>query len=396
MVDPLLSVVIQGDHYTGYVVIDSFYNNTSSGGVRITPDLDLEEVQDLAHEMTLKFSLFGLKKGGAKAGLRLESQLAPAVRARALEDFGRRIAPLIGNGIYNPGMDMNCGPRDLQAIYRGAGITLGEVTDSSLYTALSVASAIGAGCRSLQAKNDGRMTLAIEGFGSVARHLAECLPKEHYRVLSVATIAGAVRDSRGYDLEFLARMRDQHGDEFVRRIQGEAVSRDDVLTDDVDVLLPGSRTRAITAELAARIRARMIVPIANAPYAPATVPALQKRGVVCLPGYVTNVGGVLGSSLFDSGVPRETVTRMFEHEFASVVEALIESSRRSGTSPCEIAESLAGPSRMGHPDSSSLGRKVYQRYLRKRLPRSVRGRIALRTCRRTLHALVEQLSAPSN
>ena len=117
-----MSVLVTGPGYEGHVVIDTLVEDRSAGGVRITSDLPLDEVRELASEMSLKYALFHLPRGGAKAGLRMSDDLDREARLSALEDFGRKLAPIIGNAIYSPGMDMNCGPDELRAIYRGAGI----------------------------------------------------------------------------------------------------------------------------------------------------------------------------------------------------------------------------------------------------------------------------------
>jgi hypothetical protein len=104
-----LSIRIAGDGYEGFVVVDSLVGDTSAGGVRIYDDLELAEIGDLAREMSLKYALFRLPRGGAKAGLRLAPGLSGEERLRALRDFGRKLGPIVRNGIYNPGMDMNCG-----------------------------------------------------------------------------------------------------------------------------------------------------------------------------------------------------------------------------------------------------------------------------------------------
>ncbi len=377
-----LEIRVVGDTYEGFVVIDSIVDNRSAGGVRIAHDLRMDEVSALAREMTFKFSLFDLPRGGAKAGLALASGLDRDTREAALRDFGRKLAPLVNNGIYSPGMDMNCGPDELRAIYRGAGIDLGTPTDTSWFTAISVFHALES-CYDRLGIHDRPVDLAIEGFGSVARHLADRLDPVRYRIVAVATIEGAViaHHGTGFEPTALAAKKQARGDAFVLDLPGERVDRDAVLRASCDILLPSSRTWVITPEIARAVHARVIVPIANAPYVDGTIEILHAAGVICLPGYLSNVGGVLASSLFDQGMSRTAVEELFATEFRAMVDAIVALAGHEGRPVTDVAEDLARahfPARSTLRDRS-VQERVYERFLKPRLPRSIRARRARAT-----------------
>lgn len=389
-----MTIQISGDDYTGYVVIDSIVHNTSSGGVRIAADVSLEEVRELAQEMTLKYALFRLPRGGTKAGVRLAVDLDPEARLRALQDFGRKLAPLVRTGIFNPGMDMNCGPDELRAIYRGAGVELAAVTDTAWFTGLSAANAIAA-CVAELGTAGRPATLVIEGFGSVGRHLAARLPPSDYTIVGVATVRGAVWNPEGWEPRLLADLKTRFGDELVDRLPGERITRDELLCRDVDVLVPSARTRAIGPEIAPRLRARAVVPIANAPYADGAVDILHRKDIVCLPGYLANVGGVLASALFDEGVARSDVERLFDAHYRAIVGKLIRTGRRLGVPAAGLAAALAEkrfPER-ARQATPSLGARVYRRLVARRLPRAVRGNLARRRCLASMRALAGEIDA---
>lgn len=324
----------------GYVVIDSINNGTSSGGVRIYPDMALDEAKMLARDMTLKFSFIGLPRGGAKSGIRVPAEAGREEKLSICEDFGKKIKPVIEKGIYYPGMDMNCGPDELRAIYRGAGIALGKLTDTSFFTAVSVANALMACREHLRAERP--LTLAIEGFGSVGAYLAERLPEDLFRIVAFSTIRGAVRHGNGFSHKELVRLRTEYGDDLVHHLPGaEQIEREAVLAADVDILVPAARVLTINAETMKRVMARCIVPVANAPYTPEAVASLHSRGIVCLPGFVTNSGGVFASGLFDSGVPVAEVERIAADHYRPVVAALLHKAERLGISPVHLGEQVA-------------------------------------------------------
>lgn len=373
----------------GYVVVDSTLRDTASGGVRMCPDLDLQEVRVLAREMTLKFCFAGLGRGGAKSGIRIPHDMAEGGKLAVCEEFGRRLGPIIRKGIYYPGMDMNCGPEELRAIYRGAGIVVGAFTDTSFFTAVSVGASLEA-CRRLRAP--GRpMTVAIEGFGSVGAHLARRLPREDFRVVAVSTVEGAVADWGGFDPESLVEARKRHGDAFISRIPGEYLEPEDLLAVEVDILVPAARVRSITADNAGSVRARAIVPAANAPYSAEAVDMLHDRGVLALPGFVTNAGGVFGSGLHDSGVSAECVEDLVTTGFLPAVVDLVEAGQRTGEPVARVAESVAAERRkrlQGRDASPGRAERVFRRFDRSGLcPGFMRKHLAVRRFERGMGEL---------
>jgi len=387
-----LIVLASGTGYDGFLVIDSLQNNTSSGGVRIAPDLMLEEVQNLAREMTMKFALFRLPRGGAKAGLRIPADLSVSARRRALEAFGRQIGPIIRAGLYYPGMDMNCGPEDLQTIYMGAGLSIGWPTDSSYFTAVSAANAI-EGCA--QALGGPRpMTLAIDGFGSVARHLAVMLSPSEFIITAVSTVCGAIVNPEGFLQEDLDRNKREHGDEMIRHLSGAPIPLKDLLSARADILVPSARTWALTEDVARRIRARAVVPIANAPYSPGTIRILFDRGVLCLPGYLCNAGGVFGSSLADNGVSRADIEQMFRLRYRPLIRGLLDACIRRHLSPVIVVDEMAGreaDSRATRVTKASFPHKLYARTARY-LPRMVKKQSIWRQCQRAFDAMEHDFS----
>jgi|GEM_PF-886958 len=372
-----LEIQVRGEGFDGYVVIDTLVEGTSAGGMRITDDLPLDEVRELAGEMSLKYALFHLPRGGAKSGLRMSSELDREQRMQALEEFGRRLKPVIDHGIYYPGMDMNCGPDELRAIYRGAGIELGAVTDTSRYTALTVYHALRATADALQIS--GRpVVLAIEGFGSVARHLAARLDPQEFRIRSIATIEGAVRGREAFLPAHLVAAREAHGDSLVDHLDGERTDRQGVLTDDVDILLPSSRIWAIDVQTAAALQAKAVVPIANAPYVEGTVAVLAARGITCLPGYLSNCGGVLASSLADQGIDDPQIEELFAAHYRTIVDGILSVAGKDGRTPVEVSESLARlhmPAR-AIPRDRSLLQRMWERFGASRRPAAMKSSAA--------------------
>jgi len=324
----------------GLVVIDSIVDGTSSGGVRITEDITVDEVKALAREMSLKYSLFGLPRGGAKSGIRMSSGASAEEKRRLLRSFGGCIAPIVRAGIYYPGTDMNCSADDLKTIYKAAGVSLGRLTDTAYFTAISVDYAIRAWQGLVAAGKP--LTVAVEGFGAVASHLFTRLPSDNYRITAISTIKGAAFNEKGFATERLLSLRNEFGDDMVTKIpDARKIEKKEVLTAPVDVLIPSARTWTIDEEVAPSVKARIVAPIANVPYTEEAAELLHAKGVISLPGFVTNAGGVFASSLFENGVNLANVETICATLYKAVVSDLLRKSKELGISPLKLAESVA-------------------------------------------------------
>jgi len=387
----MMTISIVGSAYKAHVVIDSIVNDRSSGGVRIAEDLSLEEVAALAREMSLKYATFRLPRGGAKAGISIAARVSPEEKDRILREVGSRLGPIIRAGLYSPGMDMNCGADDLRAIYAGAGIALGKVTDTSFFTALSVENALEACREELACK--GAVTVAIEGFGRVAGHLAARLPREKYRIVAISTIRGAIRNRDGFDAAQLSAKRNEVGDEVVHHVDGEPIDSTEVFAEAADVFLPSARTWVIDGKTAEAMAVKAVVPIANAPYGDGAVARLHDRGIVCMPAFITNSGGVVASSLHDRGVDAGEVAIMMKRYLQPLVSRLLRLSKTLSVCPTELAERVARKeldARRQHPFVQGKLAKVRRR-LQRYLPAFARRHVAQRTFVENLTALANEL-----
>ena len=388
-----LEIHTTSSSFEGFVVIDSLVYQTSSGGLRISSDLKIDEIRDLSREMSLKYAWCRLPRGGAKSGLCLPADLTATQRTEALLAFGRDLAPLIQAGLYYPGMDLGCSAGDLITVYRGAGIALGSPTDTSLFTAFTVASAIEAWAA--WAPGHGPRTLSIEGFGNVAGHLINLLPPDRFRVVALATALGGVARESGFTPRELLDARTEHRDALVHHLDGGALPREHVSRVNADVFLPAARTRTIDMALADMLSVQAVIPIANAPYAEGVPSRLHDRGIVSFPGFVTNCGGVFASSLYDSGVSRGDIEHIFSRVYRDTMTRLLDISKRLHRSPVDTASEVAGRI-LATRQTGSLTRSPWEK-VRARTkrwePRLLRQRSNERRCLESLRQLDADLAA---
>jgi glutamate dehydrogenase (NAD(P)+) len=377
-----------------FLAIHTIVNGTSSGGMRICEDLSIDEVRALSREMTLKFSTYELGRGGAKSGIRIPPEGDPENRRNILRELGERMAPIIHSGLYYPGMDMNCTQEDLRIIYESAGSPLGNITDSSYFTALSVANAIEA----IRLKEHGTapLRIIIEGFGSVANHLASRLPKEHYRLVGLSTVKGAVSNEKGFSSAVLDAARREYGDDCVTHLPSDRkLDRESLFGLETDILIPAARTWSITRENVNNINAKWIVSAANAPCTEDAISRLQERRIMFFPGFVCNAGGVFGSTLFDVGVPDESIEEVGRTLYRDVIASLLERSRALGKPAAEIAEKVALTRyrKMSADTSRSAQTALLLKKARRRglLPKSFYSRYRLRQFKDSLRSLSREI-----
>jgi glutamate dehydrogenase (NAD(P)+) len=316
------------------VVIDTDLFPVAAGGTRMLPDVDREEVARLARAMTWKFAACRVPYSGAKAGVRFEG----GDRAAILVAYRRALEPYRESFLTGP--DMGTEPADF--VEDGAaelplwaksheGIDMDD-----LATGHGVKAAAEAALEHLGSRLEGS-AVAIEGFGKVGSGTARACAKAGARVVAVSTMHGLLVDPTGLDVAELYELRDMHGDRLVEHGPAAVRPREELFEIECDVLVPGARPHVVTAELAERGPWAVIAPGANVPYAPGAIEVLHGRGVVALPDFVSNSGGVhLYESVAqdeDPALALETIERLVRQ----AVERLLATSARTGTTPMRAA-----------------------------------------------------------
>jgi glutamate dehydrogenase (NAD(P)+) len=341
---PLLQVVRAGDQVLGFVAVDTTVRGRALGGLRMAPDVTAEEVAGLARAMTLKYGLTGLPQGGAKAGV-LGDPDAPVRERRArLRAFGRAIAPLLKNRVYQPDTDMGTRAEDIHAMLEAVGLRIGRALRSDRsghYTALTVLAGARAALsrRGIGLENS---TAAIEGFGAVGGSLATLLDRAGARVVAVSTSRGALYDPGGLDVPRLRELAARHGSGFVLGYrEADRVAPEALRELPVDLFSPCARPGSIDAESAARVRARAISSGANDPIEPEAEGILAGRGVVVVPDFVANVGGVLGGTMRFAAVREPRIEVFLLRSVGVWIDSLLTRAEEEGVPARQIAAPLA-------------------------------------------------------
>lgn len=334
----------------GVVVIDTTVMGVTGGGTRMMPDVTSDEIFGLARAMTYKMATLDLPVGGAKAGICADPGLAGEERAALLRSFGRRVQPLLASGL-TLGADIGTDAGDVDRIYAGAGRRSGytglsseEIDGEPLEnhaTGYGVIIAAEAAC-GIAGLELASASVAIEGFGKVGSGAARYLAGRGGRLTAVSTIRGTVYDPAGLDVERLLALRRRHGDDLVEHCDGaERLPREALYGLPVDVLIPGARPYVIDADNAAGVQASVISSIANIPITDAAEQTLADNGVLVVPDFISNAGGVVVAVLDQLGGSVDDVFRALERVIAPLTRQTLEDARRAGVTPRSLAVARA-------------------------------------------------------
>lgn len=323
------------------VVIDNVACGPAIGGVRLASDVSLEEITRLARAMTLKNAAAGLPHGGGKAGIRANPKQAD--KPRLVRAFARAIRNLVE---YIPGPDMgtdeSCMGFVLDEIGRAVGLprVLGGIPLDEIGATgygLAQCALVAAPWCGLNLEG---ARIAIEGLGSVGRHAARFLEQEGAKLVAASDTGGAIHSPQGIPITDLLAIKLQ-GKSVVEYQRARRIAKEELLTIACDILIPAARPDAIEARNARDIQAKLILQGANIPATADAEQILNDRGVVVVPDFIANAGGVICASVEIHGGGEAQAFAQISEKIRKNTQEVLESSRRNGITPRQAAEALA-------------------------------------------------------
>lgn len=303
--------------YTGFRVQHSSARGPCKGGIRFHPVVDLDEVRALAMLMTLKCAVVNLPYGGAKGGISVDpSTLSDFELERLTRRYAVMIMPILGGKRDIPAPDVNTNPRIMAWFMDTVSMIQGHLAPESitgkpieLGGSLGRMDATGRGVAISTIellRRTGRdprdTTVAIQGYGNVGFYGAKILAQEYgCRIVAISDVSGGMYHPDGLPLaelnEFVTDNPGSFLNDYASNGYIDRVSNEELLTLDVDVLVPAAMEDQITEINADQIRAKILVEGANGPTSFAADTILQERGVKIVPDILANAGGVIVSYL---------------------------------------------------------------------------------------------------
>ncbi|MBU1199537.1 MAG: Glu/Leu/Phe/Val dehydrogenase [Nanoarchaeota archaeon] len=295
--------------FTGYRVQHNDMRGPYKGGIRYSPEVNLDEVKALAVWMTWKTALLNLPYGGAKGGVLCDpSKMSMGELERLTRRFTYEISDIIGPDTDIPAPDVNTNEQVMAWIVDTYSMgkrcdVFGVVTGKPLFLGGShgrnEATGRGVMITAMEAVKDLNLnpkdlTAIVQGYGNVGSHSARLLSEKGVKVIGISDISKAIYDPNGLDLKEIDTYIKNSTNKLLEGYnKAEEISpKERILEMPTDILVPAALENQITSENADRIKARLIVEGANGPTTPEADRILYDKGITIVPGILANAGGV--------------------------------------------------------------------------------------------------------
>ncbi len=304
--------------FRGFRVQHNDARGPAKGGIRFHPQETVDTVRALAMWMTWKCAVVDIPLGGGKGGVICDPHhLTEREQERLCRGWVRQLARDVGPELDVPAPDVmtNGGHMvwmldEYETIHGGRypGFITGKPVDMGGTLGRTEATGFGVGYVLREALdelavNPGDTTAALQGFGNVAQHAAQMYQELGGTVVAVSCwhqgdkTAYTFRKRDGVDIEALKSITSVYGDIDKEKAQDmgyELLPGDDWLCQEVDVLVPAALEGQITATSAPEMsgRVKVVAEGANGPTTPEGDEVMKERGILVIPDFLANAGGV--------------------------------------------------------------------------------------------------------
>jgi glutamate dehydrogenase (NAD(P)+) len=325
------------------LVVDNVACGPSIGGLRMAPDVSTSECARLARAMTLKNVAAGLPHGGGKSVLYGDPRMPRDRKERLIRAFAHALRSE-GDYIFGPdmGTDESCMAWVKDEIGRAVGLpaALGGIP-------LDEMGATGWGIRhaaEIAAPYCGfdlaGARAVIQGFGAVGKHSARFLAERGAILVAASDSQGTIHDPKGISVTDLIAWKDS-GKTVSLYPNGRKLDRDAVLDIECEIWIPAARPDVVREDNAHRLKTRLVLEGANIPVTPGAETALNDRGIVVVPDFIANAGGVICAAMEYRGATRAVAFAAIEEKIRDNTRAVLETAKTQQIPPRQAAVDLA-------------------------------------------------------
>ncbi len=346
---------------TGFIVIDTLVNNMSAGGLRMSSNVSLEEVEELATVMTKKYKLAGVEMGGAKSGIIYHPEKHD--RDMLIKRFAQLAQPLLVNN-YLLGEDLGVTLEDVESIYktiqvdpvafvierlaqRGIKVNVPpEVKLSTLFnnenamklieTTIMVSTK-----KALEylGKSLSEMTVGIQGFGSIGQVCAQSIYKRGGKVIAVEDLEGCIYCKDGLDIpNLISKTRTGIIDRGKIDSKYE-LKRNGSWLEEAELLIPAAVKHSINETNVKQINGSVIIEAANVAIASNVEQQLIDQGILVIPDFICNSGTAAFFGMLISGqADLETIFDIVQSNIENSLVEILDNTKNFAGSVREAAE----------------------------------------------------------
>ena len=327
----------------GTLVVDNVACGPAIGGLRMAPDVTLEECFRLARAMTLKNAAAGLPHGGGKSVLRGDPRAPREHRERLIRAFAHALRNET-DYIFGPdmGTDETCMAWIKDEIGRAVGLPAvigGLPLDELGATGWGLLHCAEAAAPYAGLKLDGAR-VAIQGFGAVGRHAARFFAGRGAKLVAASDTGGTIANPAGIDVTALSRLKEQGGS-VCDYSAGTRLDRDAIVGVECDIWIPAARPDVVREDNVGRMRARLVLQGANIPMTAGAEQALAGKGVLVVPDFIANAGGAICAAMEYRGATRAAAFAAIEDRIRANTEQVLADAKSRGVAPRRAAGDLA-------------------------------------------------------
>ena len=325
------------------LVVDNVACGPSIGGVRMAPDVSAEEAFRLARAMTFKNSAVGLPHGGGKAVIYADPKMAKDKKERLIRAFACAIRDIVE---YIPGPDMGtdetCMAWVKDEIDRAVGLPRevgGIPLDEIGATGFGVSHCVDAAMKFCDFNLKGAR-IVVQGFGSVGKHAARFLTSRGAVLIGAADSRGTIYNPNGLDVSRLIELKSV-GESVINYPDGEKMDCEAVIDIECDIWIPAARPDVVNEDNVDRLKTKLVVPGANIPFTLGAEKILHERGVLVVPAFIANAGGVICAAVEYHGGTQTAAFQTIEEKIRENTLKILEEATNKKIPPRESAMALS-------------------------------------------------------
>jgi glutamate dehydrogenase (NAD(P)+) len=327
----------------GVLVVDNVAKGPSIGGVRMATDVTAEECARLARAMTFKNAAAGLPHGGGKAVLVGDPKMPIQQKETLIRGFACALKE-VEQYIFAPDMGTNeeCMAWVKDEIDRVValprevgGIPLDEIGATGWGLSHVVDEALKFCDFNIQGAR-----IAVQGFGAVGKHVTNFLTRQGAIPVAVSDSMGTIYNPGGLDVEKLIAIK-QQGKSVTTYADGEQRDCGAIVDVECDIWIPAARPDVIDEDNVHRLNARLVVEGANIPITYGAEKILHDRGILCVPDFIANAGGVICAAMEYQGANQSAALATIEEKLRRNTVEVLQRAKHDEILPRDAAMAMA-------------------------------------------------------
>jgi len=337
----------------GFTVVHNTALGPGKGGIRMTPTVTVNEVSRLAAAMTYKCAMAELPFGGGKSGIVADGKNLPWEKKKAIIEAFSRAIKIICPSKYVAAPDMYTAEKEM-AVFAQANGSIISCTGkpSSMCQGHSCgiphelgstgwgvyhATLVALEHKGIKVKG---ATIAIDGYGNVGSFAAKYLSDAGALIIALSDSKGGIYNPKGLDLKKLAQVKQDKGT-VTAYSDGKKLALGEIYQLDCDVVIPAAQPDVITQKNQDQIKAKIIVEGANIPAPFEVEEYLSKKGILIIPDFIANAGGVISSYVEYIGASADEVFPIVEKKIVKNTKLMLDQARAKKISPRAAALEIA-------------------------------------------------------